>query len=50
MENQKCPNCNIELEWTGVSDCYSGDVLVTVTCKYCPECLYVTDESVRLSK
>ena len=50
MEKEKCPNCKIELEYTGISDAYSGDVLLTASCKYCPECLYVTDEYIRLSK
>ena len=50
MEKEKCPNCKIELEYTGISDAYSGDVLLTASCKYCPECLCVTDECIRLSK
>jgi hypothetical protein len=51
MENkEKCPNCDVELEFTHIGDAYSGDVLMTTSCSYCPECLYVTDEYIRLSK
>ena len=50
MEKEKCPNCKIELEHTNVSDAYSGDVILTASCSYCPKCLYVTDEYIRLSK
>lgn len=50
MEKEKYPNCKIELEHTSISDAYSGDILMTASCSYCPECLYVTDEYIRLSK
>jgi hypothetical protein len=50
MEGTKCPNCELELEWTGISDVYSGDVLMTASCMYCTECLYVEAENIKLSK
>jgi hypothetical protein len=49
-EEEKCPNCNIELDFAHIGDAYSGDVLLTASCNYCPECLYITNEYIRLSK
>lgn len=49
MKN-KCPNCEVELEYAHVSDQWAGDVLMTASCKYCPKCLYTENENIRLSK
>lgn len=50
QEIEKCPNCSLELEWAHVGDQYAGDVLMTASCSYCPKCLYVTNEEIKLSK
>ena len=49
-ENPKCPNCNVGFETTHVGDAYAGDVLVTTWVEYCPECLYINDSRISLSK
>ncbi len=48
--NNKCPNCNIELETTHISDVPSGDVLVSAHIEYCSQCLYLSNSDIKLSK
>ena len=50
QEVEQCPNCNLELELSHIGDQYAGDVLMTASCNYCPECLYITNEKIKLSK
>ena len=45
-----CPDCNIKLEQSHVSDVDSGDVLLSAWVEYCPECLYINSSDVKLSK
>jgi Zn-finger nucleic acid-binding protein len=50
MEKEKCPNCDIELDSASLSDIDAGDVLISVTVEYCPDCLYVSYSQASLSK
>ena len=45
-----CPNCNIEFEDDSNSDIQSGDILISTWVEYCPECLYINDTQVNISK
>lgn len=49
MGKDKCPNCETKLEWTRVKDIDSGDVLITCSITYCPECLYIAQQDVTIS-
>ena len=52
MDKEKdcCPNCNIELETDSNSDIQSGNILISTWVEYCPECLYVHNSDVGISK
>lgn len=45
-----CPNCGEEMGWTRVKDIDSGDVLITCSIVFCPECLYISQQDVDISK
>ena len=46
----KCPNCNVEYENAHVGDADGGGVLVSIQVEYCPECLYINNSNINLSK
>jgi hypothetical protein len=45
-----CPNCKTELEIDDIGDAQGGNILISVQVEYCPECLYIHDSSVSISK
>jgi len=50
MDDEKCPKCNTEMDTVHIGDANGGDVLVSVSVEYCPECLYIGYDKVTLSK
>jgi predicted nucleic acid-binding Zn-ribbon protein len=50
LEKECCHNCKIELETDSNSDIQSGDILISTWVEYCPECLYVNNWDVKISK
>lgn len=50
LEECKCFKCDVELKTAHVGDANGGSVLVTVWVRYCPECLFIDDSQISLSK
>ncbi len=48
-EEEKCPNCKIDLEWTNATGALAGDIYIDTAVTYCPKCLYLHRSEIDLS-